>query len=83
MITVPEAPNSASSPEDDVPAMRSETVWPFASAICEATVLIQISSYRRCSSRVSSRSTSCGVRKTSPEGRTASCASCAFFTLRS
>ncbi len=82
-MTVPDAPNSAFSPADESPAIRSETVWPFASAICEATVLIQISSYRRCSSRVSSRTTSCGVRKTSPDGRTASCASCAFFTFRS
>ena len=83
MITVPDAPNSAFSPDDDVPAMRSDTVWPAASFICDAIVRIQISSYSASSSRFSSPCTSFGVRNASPAGRIASCASCAFFTLRS
>ncbi len=83
MITVPDAPNSAVSLALDSPAIRSETVCPCASFICEAIVRIQISSYRACSSGESSERTSCGVRKRSPEGRIASCASCAFFTFRS
>ncbi len=44
-----------------------------ASAICEATVRIQISSYRRNSSP--RRPVWAGVRKLSPAGRIASCAS--------
>ena len=83
VITVPDAPNSAFSPDDDVPAMRSETVCPFASFICDAIVRIQISSYSAFSSRFNSRATSFGMRNVSPAGRIASCASCAFFTLRS
>ena len=58
MITVPDAPNSACSPPDDVPAMRSDTVCPCASFICDAIVRIQISSYIAYSSRVSSPCTS-------------------------
>ena len=44
MITVPEAPNSAASPALESAAIRSDTVWPRASSICDATVRIQISS---------------------------------------
>ena len=50
-----------------------------ASAIWEAMVRIQISSYRRNSSPRSP--VWAGVRKFSPAGRIASCASWAFFTL--
>ncbi len=82
LIVLPDAPNSATSPDPAVPDSRSDTVWPRASAICEAMVRRQISSYSRNSSRPSSPATSPGVRKVSPAGRTASCASCAFFTLR-
>ena len=38
-------------------------------------------SYRRASSDSTSRATASGVRKLSPAGRIASCASWAFFTL--
>ena len=82
-MTVPDAPNSVSSPADEVPAMRSDTVWPAASFICEAIVRIQISSYSASSSRFSSPASCFGVRNASPAGRIASCASCAFLTLRS
>ena len=82
-MTVPDVPNSASSPAEDVPTMRMETVWPFASAICDASVRFQISSYSRSSSLPSSRETWSGVRNESPAGRIASWASCAFLTLRS
>ena len=51
----------------------------FASLIWLATVRFQIRSYMRCSSRPSCPVTSFGVRKVSPDGRIASCASCAFF----
>ena len=44
MITVPDAPSSTSSPDDDAAAMRSDTVCPRASAICEAIVRFQMSS---------------------------------------
>ena len=43
-MTVPETPNSASSPELDVAPSRMETVWPRASSICDARVRFQISS---------------------------------------
>ena len=44
MITVPEAPNSTASAALDSAAIRSETVCPCASFICEAIVRIQINS---------------------------------------
>jgi hypothetical protein len=44
VITVPDTPNSAFSPVEDVPAMRIVTVCPAASFICDAIVRIQISS---------------------------------------
>jgi hypothetical protein len=44
VITVPEAANSTVSPPAAAAPIRSEAVWPRASAICEATVRIQISS---------------------------------------
>ena len=44
VITVPDAPNSAVSFAFESPAIRSETVCPCASYICEAIVRIQISS---------------------------------------
>ena len=80
-MTLPVAPNSARSLPVEVPATRTETDSPVASFICEATVRCQISSYRRRSSEDSSERTWFGVRKLSPAGRMASCASCAFFTL--
>ena len=43
-MTVPEAPNSTFSPPDEVAPMRSETVCPRASSICEASVRFQIRS---------------------------------------
>ncbi len=52
-----------------------------ASAIWLATVRFQIRSYSFCSSRSSEDASDAGVRKVSPEGRMASCASCAFFDL--
>ena len=75
----PEALNSTRSPELDVPSTLTVTDSPTASFIWEATVRCQISSYRRNMSPVSPVSP--GVRNSSPEGRIASCASCAFFTL--
>jgi hypothetical protein len=57
-------------------------LWPRASDICDATVRFQTRSYNLSSSALSSRATCSGVRKLSPAGRIASCASCAFFTLR-
>ena len=76
---VPDAPNSASSPELDRPATRTETDSPVASFICEATVRFHTRSYSRSSSPVSL--VWAGVRNLSPAGRIASCASCALFTL--
>ena len=63
--------------------MRMETVWPFASAICDASVRFQISSYSRSSSLPELPRDLVGVRNESPAGRIASWASCAFLTLRS
>ena len=81
-MILPLAPNSARSPAVEVPATRTETDSPVASFICEATVRCQISSYRRRSSEDSSvLATWAGVRKLSPAGRMASCASWAFLTL--
>jgi len=81
-MTLPVAPNSARSPALDVPATRTDTDSPVASFIWEATVRCQISSYRRRSSEDRwSRATRAGVRKLSPAGRMASCASWAFLTL--
>jgi len=82
VITVPEAANSTSSSLADVAPMRSETVRPTASSICEASVRFQTRSYSACSSRESSDFTSSGVRNVSPAGRMASCASWAFATAR-
>ena len=60
-------------------SIRTVIDWPSASFIWEATVRIQISSYSRNWSPVSR--VWAGVRKVSPAGRIASCASWAFFTL--
>ena len=78
----PDAANVAVSPDAAVPEIRRLIVVPLASAICEETVRCQISSYSRNSSVSSCAATWPGVRKVSPAGRIASCASCAFFTLR-
>ena len=43
-MTVPAVANSAVRPSLAVPVIRTETVWPRASAICEATVRFQIRS---------------------------------------
>ena len=65
-----------------MPATRTDTDSPVASFICEATVRCQISSYSRRSSEDRwSLATWAGVRKLSPAGRMASCASWAFLTL--
>ena len=53
----------------------------FASDIWLAIVRFQMRSYMRCSSRSSSPETDAGVRNCSPDGRIASCASCAFLLL--
>ena len=78
-MTLPDAENSAVSPALESPVTRIVTEWPVASFIWQATVRFQISSYSRKSSP--RRPVSAGVRKLSPAGRTASCASWAFFTL--
>ncbi len=75
----PEAENSASRPSAARPPVLTVTDCPTASFICEATVRIQISSYSRNWSPL--RPVSAGVRNRSPDGRIASCASCAFLTL--
>ena len=82
-MIVPDAENSASRPSAATAPRRIVAVWPRASAICEATVRFQMRSYSAKSSPRTSPATSAGVRNESPAGRTASCASCAFFTLRS
>ena len=43
-MTVPEVENSASRPSDAVAPTRTVTVWPRASAICDAMVRFQIRS---------------------------------------
>lgn len=78
-MILPEAENSTSRPSVARPPTFTVTDWPTASFIWEATVRIQISSYSLKSSP--DRPVSAGVRKRSPDGRTASCASWAFFTL--
>ena len=65
----------------EIARIRTEIELPTASVICEAMVRRQISSYSLNSSVDSSLATSPGVRKLSPAGRIASCASCAFLTL--
>ena len=80
-MTVPEAENRTSVPSDAVAPRRTDAVCPRASAICEATVRFQISSYSRNWSPDSSLATWAGVRKWSPAGRMASCASCAPLAL--
>ena len=80
-MTVPDAVNSASVPSAAVAPSLTVVVATCASAICEATVRFQMRSYSANSSALSSPETSPGVRKTSPAGRMASWASCAFFTL--
>ncbi len=81
VITRPLVANSASSPLVDTAPSRTVTLWPTASAICDATVRIHTSSYSR---RWSPWSPVCsGVRKLSPAGRMASWASWAFLTFLS
>src|SRR5665647_800210 len=87
VITVPLAENSASTPEAgacaDSPvgpaAMVTDAVEPVASAIWEATVRFQIRSYSLKSLPRRVEASEAGVRKVSPDGRIASCASCAFL----
>ncbi len=81
VMTVPDAENRTSVPSDAVAPRRTDAVCPRASAICEATVRFQISSYNRNWSPDSSRATWAGVRKWSPAGRIASCASWAPLAL--
>ena len=80
-MTFPLALHSASVPSAVRAPSRIVELVPRASAIWLATVRCQISSYSRSSSPETSRASSPGVRNTSPDGRMASCASCAFFTL--
>jgi hypothetical protein len=84
-MILPDAANSASSRADESPVIRTDTDSPVASFICDATVRFQISSYSRDSSPDSpalvAPETSAGVRKRSPAGLIASCASWAFLTL--
>ena len=94
-MTVPLAVNSAIVPATftDAPSgvaasgavgptsIVTVAVWPLASAIWEATVRFQMRSYSLNSVPRSTLCSSVGVRKTSPEGRIASCASCAFLDL--
>jgi len=82
VIVLPDVPNSQASPVVVSTPMRTDVEFPTASVICDAIVRRQISSYRRWSSVDSSPLSWSGVRKTSPAGRIASCASWAFFTLR-
>ena len=69
--------NTASSPVLAVPPSRTVTERPSASFIWEATVRIQIVEPEL----VPLRPVCAGVRKFSPAGRIASCASWAFLTL--
>ena len=83
-MTVPDAENTVSTGPSGVVAVaarRTDAVCPRASAICEATVRFQISSYSLNWSPDSSRATWAGVRKWSPAGRMASWASCAPFAF--
>ena len=77
----PDAANSTGRPSFVVAPSRTDTDSPRASVICEAIVRCQISSYSRNSCVFSWLRTSSGVRKVSPAGRIASCASCAFLTF--
>ena len=61
--------------------MRTCTLLPRTSAICEAMVRFHTSSYRAASSAPTSLATCSGIRKLSPAGRMASWASSAFFTF--
>ena len=79
---MPLAEKVVAVPSAVVAASRSVVVAIFASAIWEATVRFQIRSYSASSSGFTCEATWPGVRKESPAGRIASCASCAFFTLR-
>ena len=86
-ITRPLAENSASwpwaSPSGTIVVRRICALVPVASVIWEATVRFQISSYRRSSSPDRACAACSGVRKDSPDGRMAPCASWSFLTLRS
>ena len=75
VITVPDAANTASRPSLASAPIFTEAVDPRASAICEATVRFQMSSYSLNWSPDSSRATWAGVRNESPAGRMASWAS--------
>ena len=82
VMIVPVATNSAMDPDGVGPApMVIDAVEPFASAIWDATVRFQIRSYSLKSLPRRLDATSLGVRKVSPDGRIASCASCAFLLL--
>ena len=75
----PEATKVHGSPVAGAAEMVTVIERPSASVIWEAMVRIQISSYSRNWSPVSR--VWAGVRKVSPAGRMASCASWAFLTL--
>ena len=83
VMTVPDAVNSTCRPSVLSAERRTVVVAVCALTICDATVRFQIKSYSANSSPTSSPAISAGERNESPEGRIASCASCAFFTLRS
>ena len=80
-MTVPDAVNSAVPASAVVPAIVTDAVEPRASAICDATVRFQMRSYSLKSLPRSTVLSSAGVLKTSPAGRIASWASCAFLLL--
>jgi len=77
--TSPDVASVTSTGAPSAAAIRTVSVLPSASFIWDASVRRQIRSYRRRWSPV--RPVSCGVRKRSPAGRIASCASCALFTF--
>ena len=81
----PVAENSTSLPPPEVLASPETVTFmevPRASAIWEATVRCQISSYSLNSSASRTLARAPGVAKRSPAGRIASCASWEFLTLR-
>ncbi len=80
-MIVPDALNSTAWWAADSAPIFTVDVVPLASFIWLATVRFQISSYMRNSSPRSSDWTLAGVRKRSPDGRIASCASCAFESV--
>ena len=80
---MPDAENSTSRPSDAPAPSRTVVVASRASAIWEAIVRFQISSYSANSSALTRPASSPGRANESPAGRIASWASWAFLTFRS